>query len=272
MNPVSIDYTTRYGLECNPFLKNSRETLIKTKEHGEAVTRLNYLAKLQGFGILTGEPGMGKTTAIRAWASSLNPALYKVVYSCLSSLTANDFYRNLAAELGVEPAFRKSDNFRAIQEEITRLSVEKKKTPVIIIDEANYINNTILNDLKILFSFEMDSRDRAAILLAGLPKLNSNLRLTIHEPLRQRVVMNYSLEGMDKEEGCIYITEKLKGAGCSHPIFEDAALEAVLNAADGTPRLINKYCNTCLLIGNSRGMDRITADIVMQAVNDCELG
>ncbi|MDY4096552.1 MAG: AAA family ATPase [Lachnospiraceae bacterium] len=58
-----------------------------------------------------------------------------------------------------------------IQEEISRLSLEKRKTPVIIIDEANYINNAILNDLKILFNFEMDSRDRAAILLAGLSKL-----------------------------------------------------------------------------------------------------
>ena len=81
----------------------------------------------------------------------------------------------------MEPTFRKSDNFRAIQEEITRLFIEKKKTPVIIIDEANYINNAILNNLKILFSFEMDSRDRAAVLLAGLPKLNNNLRLAVYE-------------------------------------------------------------------------------------------
>lgn len=272
MNPVSIDYTARYGLEFNPFLKNSREILVKTKEHGEALTRLDYLAKVKGFGILTGAPGRGKTTAIRAFASSLNPSLYKVVYSCLSTLTANDFYRNLAAELGAEPAFRKPDNFRSIQQEVTRLSVEKKKSPVIIIDEANYINNAVLTDLKILFNFEMDSRDRAVILLAGLPKLNHNLMLAVHEPLRQRVVMNYNLEGMDKEEGHSYIKEKLKGAGCSQPVFENAALEAVLNAADGTPRLVNKYCNACLLIGNSRGADLITADIAMQAVNDCELG
>lgn len=72
--------------------------------------------------------------------------------------------------------------------------------------------------------------------------------------------------------GRSYIAEKLKGAGCSRQVFEEAALEAVLNAADGIPRLINKYCNACLLIGNSRSMDMVTADIVMQAVNDCELG
>ncbi len=121
-------------------------------------------------------------------------------------------------------------------------------------------------------TFQSCTADRTAILLAGLPKLNHNLRLAVHEPLRQRAVMNYSLEGMDKEEGRTYIAEKLKGTRCSRQVFEEAAVEAVLNAADGTPRLVNKYCNACLLIGNSRGTDIITADIVMQAVNDCELG
>lgn len=267
-----MDYFTRYGLEFNPFIKNSKEILVHTTEYKETLFRLDYLAKTKGFGILTGSPGRGKTTAVRTWASTLNPSLYKVVYSSLSTLTPNDFYRNLVKELGSEPAFKKPDNFRIIQEEITRLSLEKRKTPIIIIDEANYINNAILNDLKILFNFEMDSRDRAAILLAGLPKLNSTLQLQIHEPLKQRIVMNYNLEGLSKEEGKTYISEKLIGAGCNQTIFEEAAIEAILNAADGTPRLINKYCNMSMLLGDSQKANLITTDIVMQAINDCELG
>ena len=106
-----------------------------------------------------------------------NTSLYKVVYSSLSTLTVNDFYRNLAAELGAQPAFRKTDNFKIIQDEINRLVLEKRQTPVIIIDEANYIGNAVLNDLKMLFNFEMDSKDRAVVLLSGLPQLNSTLRL-----------------------------------------------------------------------------------------------
>lgn len=266
-----MDYTTRYGLEFNPFLKNSKEILVVTNECKEASYRLDYLAKTKGFGLLTGGAGRGKTTVLRNWAGKLNPSLYKTVYSSLSTLTVNDFYRNLAEELGAQPSFRKPDNFRCIQEEITRLSIEKKKTPVIIIDEANYINNAILNDLKILFNFEMDSRDRAAVLLAGLPQLNSTLRLSIHEPFRQRIVMNYNMDGMNKEEGRNYIHEKLEGAGCTQPVFEDAAIEAILNASDGTPRLINKYCNSSLLFGHNQKAVQITADIVMQAINDCEL-
>lgn len=257
-----MEYFTRYGLEFNPFLKDSREILVDTNERRETLFRLDYLAKTKGFGLLTGGAGRGRTTVIRTWAAGLNPSLYKVIYTCLSTLTANDFYRNLAQELGVQPSFRKPDNFRTIQEEIARLSLEKRKTPVIIIDEANYINNAILNDLKILFNFEMDSRDRAAVLLAGLPKLNSTLRL----------VMNYNLEGLSKEEGHSYIHEKLKGAGCNQTVFHEAAVEAILNAADGTPRIINKLCNAGLLIGDSSKSEIITADIAMQAINDCELG
>lgn len=267
-----MDYTTRYGLAFNPFLKNAQEIVVDTAEYKEVVFRLDYLIKTKGFGLLTGGPGRGKTTIIRNWASKLNPSLYQVIYSSFSTLTANDFYRNLVHELGGTPSFRKPDNFRIIQEEISRIALEKRKTPVIIIDEANYINNAILNDLKILFNFEMDSRDRAAILLAGLPQINSTLRLSIHEPLRQRIIMNYNLEGLTKEEGKLYITEKLKGAGCQQPFFEESAMEALLNIASGTPRIINKLCNASLLIGNSNQASLITSDIAMKAINECELG
>ena len=117
----------------------------------------------------------------------------------------------------------------------------------------------------------MDSRDRAVILLSGLPQLNNTLRLAAHEPLRQRIVMNYDLDGMSKEEGRRYIQEKLRGADCTQTVFEENALEAVLNAANGTPRLINKLCNASPLVGNSRNLNFITADAVMQAISECEL-
>ena len=200
-----------------------------------------------------------------------NGLLY-TIWSGIQSIY-KEFQRNLSRYLRIQ-----GDCFQAglsCQDQRFRSAYRqswKRKTPVIIIDEANYINNAILNDLKILFNFEMDSRDRAAILLAGLPKLNSTLGLGIHEPLKQRIVMNYNLEGLTKEEGHNYITEKLKGAGCNQTVFEDAAMEAILNAADGTPRMINKYCNQSMLIGDSNKANLITTDIVMQAINDCELG
>lgn len=267
-----MDYIARYGLEFNPFLKNSKEVLVETQQYKEVIFRLNYLLNTRGFGLLTGSAGNGKTTSIRNWTSSLNPSLYKVVYSSLSTLTVQDFYRHLASELGAQPAFRKTDNFKIIQNEITRLTMEKRQTPVIIIDEANYISSAVLNDLKMLFNFEMDSRDRAVVLLSGLPQLNNTLRLSIHEPFRQRIVMNYNIEGMKKTEGRTYILSKLKGAGCTQTVFEENAIEAILNASNGTARLVNKFCNASLLVGNNAGMNIITAEIAMRAIDDCELG
>lgn len=73
-----MDYFTRYGLEFNPFIKDSKEILIDTTEYKETLFRLDYLAKTKGFGILTGSAGRGKTTAVRSWAASLNHHFIKL--------------------------------------------------------------------------------------------------------------------------------------------------------------------------------------------------
>lgn len=83
----------------------------------------------------------------------------------MSTTTILEFYKQIATALGVEPCYRKSDNFLSIQAEITRYNLEKNMTVIIIIDEANYIQSGILNDLKMLFNFEMYSKDRAIVIL-----------------------------------------------------------------------------------------------------------
>lgn len=268
---MGINYTSRYGLEFNPFIKNTKDILIETEEYKELVFRLNYLLQIKGFGLVTGNPGLGKTTSIRKWTETLNSAAYKVVYIPLSTLTVTEFYRQLASSLGLEPKFRKVDNFRNIQDTITRYEKEKRVTLVIILDEANYLKNSTLNDLKLLFNFEMDSQDRAVVLLAGLPNLNTTLSLNVHEPLRQRIVMNYQLDNLNKEESRKYILRKLEGAGCHQTVFEEAALEAIINACNGTPRKMNQLCNQCLLIGNSLNKNMIDVDVVMDAANEIEV-
>ena len=266
------DYISRYGLVHNPFLKNSKDILLQTAESAETATRLSFLAETRGIGLLTGEPGLGKTTAARVWTESLSPSLFKVSYSCLSTLTVMDFYRQIAFGLGLEPRFRKNDVFNDIQSEIRRLSIEKRVTPVIIIDEADMLSHKILSDLQLLFNFQMDSRDLSIVLLIGQPRLNITLSQGIHEPLMQRIVMNYHMGAMTKEEGHTYITRKLEGAGCRQKVFEDNAAEAILNEASGTPRIINKICNRSLMIGSAENMDIIDIETVMKAVDDIRPG
>ena len=106
----------------------------------------------------------------------------------------------------------------------------------------------------------------------AFPVLNHTLSLNIHEPLKQRIVMNYNLDVLSKDEGRSYILKKLSGAGCSQKVFEDNAIEAILNASGGVPRMINKLCASCLLIGANQSLNILSVDTAMQAISDAELG
>jgi len=266
-----MNYTARYSLEFNPFIKNSKEILIETSQYKEVRFRLDYLLQTKGFGLITGEPGNGKTTSIRNWANSLNPSAYKIIYLPLSTLTVLETYRQLAMSLGMEPRFRKHENFENIQSAIRRTVIEKKVTPIIIMDEANYLSSQALNDLKILFNFDMDSKDMAVIILSGLPILNNILNMRSNEPLRQRIITSYNIEGLSIEEAKKYIRGKLKAAGCHSEIFSEAALQAICSYASGNPRVLSRICNTCLLIGDQKGASTIDEEVVTEAINEVEL-
>lgn len=266
-----MNYTSRYNLEFNPFIKNSKEILIETPEYKEIKYRLDYLAQTKGFGLVTGDPGMGKTTSIRNWTKTLNSSAYKVIYLPCSTLTVQESYKQLAGSLNIEPRFRKVDNFKDIQNAIKRLSIDKKITPVIIFDEANYMPTGMLNDLKILFNFDMDSKDYAVVILVGLPVLISSLNLKSNEPLKQRLVTSYNVEALSQDDSYNYIKGKLTGAGSTTEVFSPSALKAITSYSKGNPRIISKICNTALLVGDKLGINTIDDEIIIQVVNEVEL-
>lgn len=265
------EYTVRFGLTFDPFLKNSREVFVDNEGVQEALVRLRQLSSTLGFGVLTAPAGTGKTTVVRKWAQSLNPSLYNVIYSPLATVSVNDFYRKLATDLNLQPAFRKTDNFSNIQAEIIRLTRDCRRTPVFIFDEANLLKGDILTDLQILFNFDMDSKDREVVLLVGLPALNGALNSIKHVALRQRLILSCTLNPLNKEQGRAYIQKKLEGADCHKEIFDGPALEAILNTANGTPRLINRLCHKCLLIADANRRNSVTADIVLDAETETSL-
>ena len=84
--------------------------------------------------------------------------------------------------------------------------------------------------------------------------------------------MNYHMSGISKEEGRLYVRKKLEGAGSRQTVFQESALEALLNSANGTPRMINKLCDRSMMIGASQGQDIIDAETVRKAIEDIQLG
>lgn len=259
-------YKSFYSLTHTPFAKEVKTSdSYRSTAFLETIARLDYLKKTRGMGLVVGEPGAGKTFALRAFAESLNPALYKVIYFPLSTGTVMDFYRGLAQGLGEEPGFRKVDLFHQIQRAVLVYFRERKITPVFILDEMQMAKDLFLCDLSILFNFGMDSETPFVLILLGLPHLLDRLSLNQTRPLAQRIVMRYKVEPLQKEEVANYIRHYMELAGAKHPVFTEAAMEAIASRSRGWPRLINNLATHCLLYGFQAKKEQIDEEVVRQA-------
>ena len=264
--------TAYWEMQFNPFSKSeSGKYHFESDDFRQATARLKHLCDIKGIGLFTGNPGTGKTFTLKKHADSLNPGLYKLFYAPLSSVTVLEFYRAIAIGLGLSPPYKKIDLFNAIQGRIKSLAKDKRVTPVIIFDEGQYLSAKILNDLKILLNFDMDSDNHAVVILAGQAALATTLSMGAHEALAQRILINYTFTGLSKSEMAEYIVSKLKGCGVSQTIFPENALEALWGCCSGAPRVINSLAENCLRIGAQKGAKLIDAEIVMMANNELSL-
>jgi len=222
------------------------EELFPSSAIVEAEARLKHLLELQGIGLVTGEVGSGKTTVCRRLASALHPGLYRVFYVPLSTGNVMDMYKSIAWELGLPTERNRAACYRSIRTEITRLTLEARQRPVLIVDEAQHLRNEVLEDLRLLTNYEMDSTNRLCLLLVSLTELRRRLRMAVHESLEQRIVVRHHLSGLTREELPDYLTHRLRLAGCELPLFEPAAIEALFQAARGMPRKINRLAHYAL--------------------------
>ena len=265
-------YRAYWGMEFNPFDKETAERqFYRNNDFNEMTRRLEYLRNVRGIGLFTGLPGTGKTACLRSFVSGLNQSLYRVTYLPMTTISASEFYRDLAKGLGLEPCYRKIDNFRNIQERIRDLYREQKTTLVVLVDEAQYLGRAVLADLKLLRNFEMDSRNYAVLVLAGQPVLNSTLSMQVHEALRQRIVINYQMQGLAAQEVADYARDRMKLCGVSREVFEPAALEAAYGASGGGIRRLNALLHRALIIGCEQKRDTIGTETIMDAANEIDL-
>lgn len=265
-------YESYFGMKLNPFKKDiDIKNTYEFNDFKEAQNRLKYLLNSKGIGVFTGTSGKGKTYSVKYFVKKLNPNLYKVVYLSLSTVTVLEFYKNFCIGLGIEPACKKVDMFHQIQERIQTLVKDRKIIPIIICDEAQYLKTDILNDLKMLLNFEMDSKDYAVLILVGQPILNDILSRTVHEALTQRIIVNYMFMGIDFGEVKEYIIDRCDIAGISNAIFDDNAIKSLANNCNGSTRYLNNLIDKSLMICCNQKKQTIDTDIVMLASNDLSL-
>jgi general secretion pathway protein A len=237
-----------FNLTAHPFTKEISEqelVILPSFENAFATTQL--LVETRGIGLMVGQSGTGKSCVLRMLKNELNPGLYKVLYLCHTSVGVLEFYTHLCASLGLPPSNRRAPMFRSIKEYILELNRSDRIHPILLIDEAHFLNNDILKELRLLTNFEIDSFNALTILLCGQESLRNKLALSILEPLANSITISIKIKSLSREETFSYVEERIRRCGTSTHLFTKAALDLIHQSSRGVMRNINVIAQGALM-------------------------
>jgi len=262
---------TFYGLRQLPFGKDlPAEQLLPTAPFAECRQRLAYMRQRRGLMLLTGEPGTGKTAAVRAFVEPLPPSAHKVFYLPLATVSPLDFYLQLNDAFGGTPSHRKPTLFKNLHKAIQDWVTHAKTTPVLVLDELQYLPDKTLDELPALLNFKLDSLDPLLTILIAHPHFATRLRRPTFRNIDQRILLRYHMTPLDENETRTYIHHHLLRVGDRDDLFTDAACLALFNATGGVPRLLNNLCLTTLALGALEKKDSLSEDEVYRASQELE--
>jgi type II secretory pathway predicted ATPase ExeA len=260
------DLVTWFGLKRHPFDKGIKSSqAVDTGPLRECAARLDYIKRRGGIMLLTGDPGVGKTIALRRFADGLGETRYRTVYTPLSTLRGGDLLRHLNQLLGLPYGASKSILFSQIQHDLLESHEQKGRTVALIIDEAQLLQVPALHELRLLTNFRMDSYDPFILIIAGQSDLRRVMEYAVMEPFAQRLAMRYHMPPLTPDESAAYLRHHLQLAGTKEAIFTDDALRALHENSYGIPRRLGALAEQAMnyaMFAEKRSLD---ADMVIKA-------
>lgn len=262
-------YRTFFGLQREPFAMELKvEEIFTTPALSEFTERFDYVLRLGAIGLLTGEVGAGKSTALRFAASRLHPSQYHTLWLTASSGSILESYRHLAAALDVETR----SSSRAVLTRIIRHGiyelVNKKIQPVLIIDEASLLRLEVFAELHTLCQFEADSKPHLPMILAGQNNLLDLLQYRSSLPLSSRIVARSHLEGIDLDQMQHYLAHHLTIAGVKTQLFSAQAITAIQQGSAGLLRRANHLARGSLIAAANEKCQQVAAEHVRLAATE----
>jgi len=255
-------YESYYGLTSKPFQLNPDPNFyFGSKQHRRATAYLEYgLHQNEGFIVVTGEVGAGKTTIVRGLLNKLDSVKVVAAQLVSTQLDADDTLRMVAAAFGVRTKNQgKSDVLLALEAFLVDVTRQGKRC-LLIVDEAQNLTPHAVEELRMLSNFQFETQALLQSFLIGQPEFRSIMQSPHMQQLRQRVIAACHIGPMDLEETRGYVEHRLKCAGfAGNSLFDDDAYAAIFKASGGVPRRINSLCDRVLLSGFLGGKTEFNA-------------
>lgn len=245
-------YKSFYGLTSKPFQLNPDPAFyFGSKQHLRAQAYLEYgMHQNEGFIVITGEVGAGKTTIVRGLLDSLDPEKVVAAQLVSTQLDADDTLRLVGAAFGLRTKdVAKSDVLMSLEAFLISMTAKGKRC-LLIVDEAQNLTARAVEELRMLSNFQYGNQALLQSFLIGQPEFRQILQSPHMMQFRQRVIAACHIGPLDVSETQAYIEHRLHHAGATDsPIFTTAAYEAIFKASSGIPRRINSVCDRLLLFG-----------------------
>ena len=240
------------------------EHLYATPKFDELLSRLDYAARNRKFIVITGNVGVGKTTAVRKFVASLDQNSFRCIYIADSALTPRVFYWEVLTQMALEekPSFYRSEGKRKMMARFSSLAQSSHVIPVVIIDEAHLLSSGMLEETRFLLNNSMDSHNPMSLVIVGQSELRAKLSKEIFEPISQRVDFRFALVPFDRAQTQDYICSHMRYAGETREIFTPSAVDAVFGFSGGVARKINKVCSMSLLYAAQKAMRSVDGGVV----------
>jgi general secretion pathway protein A len=266
-------YTDYFGFREKPFSITPDPRFFYTNpSYQEAYASLLYgIRERRGFIVLIGEIGTGKTTLLRRLMENLEPSI-RFVFFYNTTLSFEEILDFICDELGlpIQEGGRLQKIQRLNQFLIDRLA--KGEIVVLLIDEAQNLEEEVLENLRLLSNLETSTEKLLQIVMVGQPELEVKLNRAELRQLKQRIAIQCRLERLDDEEVGPYIYYRLSVVGYKRQqLFTSDAIKEIAYYSQGFPRLINTLCDNALLIAYATSQKRITRTIVREAAGDLRL-
>jgi type II secretory pathway predicted ATPase ExeA len=206
-------------------------------------TQLEQLAGVRASGVLHGPNGVGKSLCVQSFLRSLPDKRFKTVLLSHSSVTGTDLLRLLCVELGRTPRMRRGDNLQEIRQAWQQLD---RVWPLLVFEEAQNLSATALEEIRLLSCDRRQGQLPFSLLLVGDSQLLPRLQMGINAALLTRLGFCFALNPWPAQEVRAYIQCRLEEAGIHSNPFEEAALNLLLQAANGLPRAVNHLAQRAL--------------------------